>query len=276
MAKLLKVDLKRIFKDKLLLVVAIIGVVLALTTPLIYKFIYLFIGADDTGLLGSLLSIKTMFYSSFSLSNNIGFIIPVFLLIIMSKDFSYGTIRNKIISGSSRTNVFLSMFISCSIVIVLAMLAYAALNGLLTVALFSNEMAPITKEGVLYFILSILFEILIYIFIAALLSFINVFAKNAGLKIILYVALAFGLIMIYSIIQVAMSVLIINGTENQLLIDLLEALLKLNVFYSNAGIIGAVDKYIAEDIIYILVSTILGTGLFVFLGIVSMNKKDIK
>ena len=276
MAKLLKVDLKRIFKDKLLLVVAIIGVVLALTTPLIYKFIYLFIGADDTGLLGSLLSIKTMFYSSFSLSNNIGFIIPVFLLIIMSKDFSYGTIRNKIISGSSRTNVFLSMFISCSIVIVLAMLAYAALNGLLTVALFSNEMAPITKEGVLYFVLSILFEILIYIFIAALLSFINVFAKNAGLKIILYVALAFGLIMIYSIVQVAMSVLIINGTENQLLMDLLEALLKLNVFYSNAGIIGAVDKYIAEDIIYILVSTILGTGLFVFLGIVSMNKKDIK
>ena len=276
MAKLLKVDLKRIFKDKLLLVVAIIGVVLALTTPLIYKFIYLFLGADDTGLLGSLLSIKTMFYSSFSLSNNIGFIIPVFLLIIMSKDFSYGTIRNKIISGSSRTNVFLSMFISCSIVIVLAMLAYAALNGLLTVALFSNEMASITKEGVLYFVLSILFEILIYIFIAALLSFINVFAKNAGLKIILYVALAFGLMMIYSIVQVSMSVLIINGTENQLLIDLLEALLKLNVFYSNAGIIGAVDKYIAEDIIYILVSTILGTGLFVFLGIVSMNKKDIK
>ena len=276
MAKLLKVDLKRIFKDKLLLVVAIIGVVLALTTPLIYKFIYLFLGADDTDLLGSLLSIKTMFYSSFSLSNNIGFIIPVFLLIIMSKDFSYGTIRNKIISGSSRTNVFLSMFISCSIVIVLAMLAYAALNGLLTVALFSNEMAPITKEGVLYFVLSILFEILIYIFIAALLSFINVFAKNAGLKIILYVALAFGLIMIYSIVQVSMSVLIINGTENQLLMDLLEALLKLNVFYSNAGIIGAVDKYIAEDIIYILVSTILGTGLFVFLGIVSMNKKDIK
>lgn len=276
MAKLLKVDLKRILKDKLLLVVAIIGVVLALTTPLIYKFIYLFLGADDTGLLGSLLSIKTMFYSSFSLSNNIGFIIPVFLLIIMSKDFSYGTIRNKIISGSSRTNVFLSMFISCSIVIVLAMLAYAALNGLLTVALFSNEMASITKEGVSYFVLSILFEILIYIFIAALLSFINVFAKNAGLKIILYVALAFGLMMIYSIIQVSMSVLIINGTENQLLIDLLEALLKLNVFYSNAGIIGAVDKYIAEDIIYILVSTILGTGLFVFLGIVSMNKKDIK
>lgn len=276
MAKLLKVDLKRILKDKLLLVVAIIGVVLSLTTPLIYKFIYLFLGADDTGLLGSLLSIKTMFYSSFSLSNNIGFIIPVFLLIIMSKDFSYGTIRNKIISGSSRTNVFLSMFISCSIVIVLAMLAYAALNGLLTVALFSNEMASITKEGVLYFVLSILFEILIYIFIAALLSFINVFAKNAGLKIILYVALAFGLMMIYSIVQVSMSVLIINGTENQLLIDLLEALLKLNVFYSNAGIIGAVDKYIAEDIIYILVSTILGTGLFVFLGIVSMNKKDIK
>ena len=276
MAKLLKVDLKRIFKDKLLLVVAIIGVVLALTTPLIYKFIYLFLGVDDTGLLGSLLSIKTMFYSSFSLSNNIGFIIPVFLLIIMSKDFSYGTIRNKIISGSSRTNVFLSMFISCSIVIVLAMLAYAALNGLLTVALFSNEMAAITKEGVLYFVLSISFEILIYIFIAALLSFINVFAKNAGLKIILYVALAFGLIMIYSIVQVSMSVLIINGTENQLLIDLLEALLKLNVFYSNAGIIGAVDKYIAEDIIYISVSTILGTGLFVFLGIVSMNKKDIK
>ena len=276
MAKLLKVDLKRIFKDKLLLVVAIIGVVLALTTPLIYKFIYLFLGVDDTGLLGSLLSIKTMFYSSFSLSNNIGFIIPVFLLIIMSKDFSYGTIRNKIISGSSRTNVFLSMFISCSIVIVLAMLAYAALNGLLTVALFSNEMASITKEGVLYFVLSISFEILIYIFIAALLSFINVFAKNAGLKIILYVASAFGLIMIYSIVQVSMSVLIINGTENQLLIDLLEALLKLNVFYSNAGIIGAVDKYIAEDIIYILVSTILGTGLFVFLGIVSMNKKDIK
>ena len=100
MAKLLKVDLKRIFKDKLLLVVAIIGVVLALTTPLIYKFIYLFLGADDTGLLGSLLSIKTMFYSSFSASSSVS---------------STASSFTSSVTASFSSSVTISVFVSASV-----------------------------------------------------------------------------------------------------------------------------------------------------------------
>lgn len=276
MARLLRVDLKRILKDKLFLVVCIIGAVLAVTTPLLYKALVVFLQIESEDLASSIFSIQSVFYSSFSLTNNLGIIIPVFLLIIMAKDFSFGTIRNKIVSGNSRTNVFLSMFISCGIVLVCSMLAYALLTGLISLALFSDSIGTINKEAILYLVSSIVFEILIFIFIAALLSFINVFCKNVGLKIIVYVAITLLFTALYGILQVAISMMIFNGTDNQLLIDALEVILKLNIFYSNTGIIGMVEKYSTEDIICILSSTILGSGLFILLGIVCLNKKDIK
>ena len=110
MLRLLKTDLLRVIKDKLFIVVCILCVGFALFTPTIYKLLELLLTEDEADILfGSLFQAKDIFYASFSLTNNFGLILPILLSIIICKDFTYGTVRNKIICGHSRTNVFFSI-----------------------------------------------------------------------------------------------------------------------------------------------------------------------
>ena len=101
MKELLKTDLRRMLKDKLFLVAIFIGLGLALFTPLIYKVLVLVLeeAAEMEDIFGMLFTAKGILGTSFAPLNNFGLILPVFLAIIIYKDFSYGTIRNKIISG---------------------------------------------------------------------------------------------------------------------------------------------------------------------------------
>ena len=108
MRSLLKTDLRRIFKDKLFLVVCILGTVLAFFTPLLYKGLATVIGVQDE-LLGLLADSKSMFFSAFAPGTNFGFILPILLSLVLCKDFGYGTVRNKIICGKSRAKIFFSM-----------------------------------------------------------------------------------------------------------------------------------------------------------------------
>ena len=113
MSGLLKADFRRVFKDKLLIVMGILAVVFAAITPVLYAIIFSGLGSADEmtmDILSMYISGKAQFFSSFSLGNNLGLIAPVLLAIVLYKDFSYGTIRNKIIAGKSRTSIYLSLF----------------------------------------------------------------------------------------------------------------------------------------------------------------------
>lgn len=276
MTKLLKTDLKRIVKDKLFVVVCIIGAVFSLVTPFLYKLLFSGIDmSEGEDIISMFVSINGMFFQSFSMSNNFGLIVPILLIIIIFKDFTFGTIRNKIVSGHSRTSIFFSMFISSAIIITGVICAHAALTGIISLALFSNTLEKITVERVVYFITSIGFEILICIFIASVLSFLTVFTKNVGLGIICCVAIFMGASIVISILQVALEVLKIDG-QNQNIVDVLQFLLNTNVFYNNSFVIGLTDTYKIKDVIYILISILFPTSLLVLFGILKINKKDIK
>ena len=78
MLNLLKADLKRAVKDKLFFVLLIIAGVFALTTPLINRALFLLIdieGEEGIEMLGLEINAKTIFFSSFSPSNNFGLIL---------------------------------------------------------------------------------------------------------------------------------------------------------------------------------------------------------
>ena len=96
MLNLLKTDLKRVLKDKLFIILCIIAGVFSLITPLLYKGLYVLMGGDD--FLG-MFSAKGLFFRSFVPGDNLGLIAPVLVAIALCKDFSHGTVRNKIISG---------------------------------------------------------------------------------------------------------------------------------------------------------------------------------
>ena len=101
MSRLLKSDFKRFFKDKLFLVVCILAVVFSVITPLLYLVIFGAMGEIDPlteEMLSSYVNAKGQFFAAFSFNNNLGLIAPLLIGIILFKDFSYGTIRNKIIT----------------------------------------------------------------------------------------------------------------------------------------------------------------------------------
>ena len=189
MFDLLKADLKRVFKDKLFMILCIIAGAFILFTPLLYKALFSAIDMED--MMGMAINAKTLLFAAFSPSSDLGLIMPILVMIVLCKDFSQGTVRNKIICGKSRSQIFLSMLITCIIVMCGVMLAYGLLILLVSLTVFDYQAAPFTVSDFGYLMISLGLEMLIYVFIASLVCFFIVFMKNAGLAIVMYFAVNF-------------------------------------------------------------------------------------
>lgn len=274
MGSLLQADFRRILKDKLLLVMGILAVVFALITPLLYVAIAYGIGDLGEEMISSMFTGKAQFFGSFSIGNNLGLIAPVLLAIALCKDFSFGTIRNKIIAGKSRSAIFLSLFITCSVTLIAVMLLHAFMGLGVSLIFFDYQSTEFTVSDFWYFLESLAFSLLVLLCISALLSWLCASMKNVGLVIVLYIAISFVLVMAGSIIQVAMSVLqLMDGYENW--VSVMEFLNRINIGNSTLYI-GTGTEYTLEDVLYLTLPTTTGILAFVGLGLWSFNKKDLK
>lgn len=274
MTELLRVDLRRILKDKLLLVVIILTVVFALSTPLLYALIFSSGEFANDPMLANLISAKALFFSNFSLGNNLGLLAPVLLAIVLCKDFSFGTVRNKIIVGKSRSAMFLSMFISCAVVLTGVILLGAFLSLLTSLCFFDYQATPFTAADFGYFVVSLVFDVLVLIFASALLSCLCACAKNVGIAIVLYVGFTLLLVMIGSILQVVIMVLEAYP-EYKTLLKILQVAERLNVGMA-VNYIGAGTSYTVEDVLYLTLPPLVGTAGFLSLGLYSFNRKNLK
>ena len=274
MKGLLKADFKRVMKDKLLIVMGILAVVFALITPLLYAL--LFSGEDmtGTGLLSGFVSAKSNFFSSFSIGNNIGLIAPVLLSIALWKDFSYGTVRNKIIAGKSRTAIFMSLFITCSVIFVGVMLLHGFVTLGVSLIFFDYQPTAFTWSDFWYLLESLALDVLMLLFVSAMLSWLCACMKNVGLVIVLYIAISFILTLAASIITIVLSVLQVTGGKEST-IATLEFINKINVTNA-ATYIGAGTEYTMKDILYLTVPAIVSILGFLGLGLWRFNKKDLK
>lgn len=275
MSKLLLSDLKRIIKDKLFLVVCIIGIAFAIITPLLY---YIIFGSmedmPELDMMGISFTAKSIFFGAFSPSNNFGLMLPVFVSIIIFKDFSYGTIRNKIISGHSRTSIFISIFISSFITLFSLILLHALLTLGFSLILTSYQTTPFVIKDFWYLLESLGYILLAYLFMAALISFLSVSMKNMGLTIVSYIAVAMGLIIIGSILQMGIIAFEISGNETG--VSILTFINKINIFNNLTSIVGYSNDYSLTDSLYLILSPLISVTLLSGLGLLVMNKKDIK
>lgn len=114
MIGLLKADFYRLFKSKLFYILIAIALFFALA------IVPLSIGVNGMAKAAQkvagtatydTLEGKAMLGSIFGLSSNMGLIFPIFAVLLVYKDVSDGTIRNKVISGNSRTKIFFSHYI---------------------------------------------------------------------------------------------------------------------------------------------------------------------
>ena len=274
MTGLLKSDFRRILKDKLLIVVGILAVVFAITLPLLYAVIFSTADMLEDDLFGNLFSAKTLFFNAFSMGNNLGLVAPVLLAIILCKDFSFGTIRNKIIAGKSRSQIFMSLFITCAVVLIAVILLHAFVALGISLIFFDYQQTPFTIGDFGYFLASLGFEVLILLFVAALLSWLCANMKNVGLVIVLYIAIAMVLVLAGSILQTVISVLEISP-GNEKILSVLEFFNRINVG-NGALYIGVGTSYTLEDVLYLTIPPVVGIAGFLGFGLLKFNKKDLK
>lgn len=270
MRELITTDLCRIVKDKLFLVSCILGGVFALFTPLLYELLVLAI-APDIEMMGLLVDAKTIFFSSFLPGSNFGLTLPILLSVVICKDFRYGTVRNKIIAGKTRTAIFLSLFLSTTVVTCGVILGHALLSLLVSLLFFPYAAEPFTMTSFLYLLVSVLLSLLIYVFISALVSFLSAVLKSAGLTVVLYVAANF----LFSIVGTVAAVAeIFIEPTNKTASKLLEILGKANLFTTTH--IGMGTAYTATDVLCVLLPALLGTAACLFLGLYLFKKRDLK
>ena len=159
MIRLLITDFKRIFKDKLFLVLLIIGTAFAFVSPVLYKTMFLFMDETETevinqmGLLSAYTSGKGLYFASFNIADNFGILLPILITIVIFKDYSNGTIRNKIVNGHSRSSIYFSQFISTAVTLWLMILYHALLQFVLGTIFFGYGV-EITVTEVCYFFIS--------------------------------------------------------------------------------------------------------------------------
>ena len=276
MTKLLKVDFARILKDKLFLVACIVGGVFAFITPLMYQIIFSSLGGAETEemlmAMGLSITAKSQFFDAFSLGNNFGLVLPVLISIIICKDFSQGTVRNKIIAGNTRTSIFISMLITCFCTVFGIILVHALLTMLVSLIFFQFQSDPFTAADFGNFMLSVVFEVILYIFVSALVCFLCAFTKNMGLAIVSYVAVIMIMSIVTSILQIAAMVFTEDSDIAKNIIDFLQ---NINVF-NFSMVIGKVDKYSTEQILCCILSPLFGAAALSFFGALKFNKKDLK
>lgn len=275
MIDLLKADLKRAVKDKLFIVLSIIAVVFAFITPLLYKFIFALMEVDAEtmqeldAILGTI-NAKAMFFGAFSLGNNFGFILPLFVAIIICKDFSNGTIRNKIICGKSRASIYFSLLITCAILICFFILAHAILTLLISLIFFNYQQTEFTASDFGYLMASIGLEFIIYLLVSAILTFFITSMKNMGLSIVCYFALSFLMIIIGSVTQTAVMFVDVDTVA----FKILEFFNVSNPFMG--GAIGTGVSYDIKTILYIILPNVIISAVVIVLGLLIFKKRDLK
>ena len=276
MVNLIKTDFKRIFKDKLFLILCIVGAGLAVFSALLYWGLDYLISetTEDLGL-GSMISAKSLCFASFSPMSDFGLIMPIFMGIIISKEFSHGTIRNKIISGCSRTKTYFSLFITSTITICVLMVAYCLLLlGLCSLFLdYSSE--PFTTNELFYLFESFTFNILNYILVSAVICFGTIGLQKLGIGFIIHFVAGFLFLIIASVLGVYVEVIRFES-DMKFLVYILDFLNHTNIYYNVTFIIGTDTYYTASELAYcILTPTVFAAG-FTVLGWIIFKKKDIK
>lgn len=267
MRNLYVADVKRILKDKLFVVTCILAAVFAVINPLLNKVLF---EALDLGELLGTMGAKTMFFSAFLPSDNLGMIMPILISIVVCKDFSQGTVRNKIISGRSRSEIYLSHLLASATVMCGMILLHALLTLGVSLCFFSYQETAFTFADFGYLILSIAFEMVVYVAIAAIVTLIATVSKNMGICILLYLAVIFGCSIVGSIFQVA--AIFLDPASNAY--DIVEFLNALNLYTAN--LIGAGTTYTAKQVLYILMTPILITAGGTLFGMRLFARKNLK
>lgn len=129
MANLFKAFLFRLRRDLTFRITLFVGLGVAVVMTLIFLAIDLGVRAlsDEVDYNFMFCTGENLLINSFSPGSNFGLAIPINLITFIVLEFTQGTIRNKIITGNSKTKIYFGLFLSGLVFTILLMSAYCLL-----------------------------------------------------------------------------------------------------------------------------------------------------
>ena len=264
MKRLLSANFYCLRKSKLSLILLLIALFLPLLTCLLYlgiNFLLKEAGPDDPMLSQGLFNAKSVMSGSFSLTSNLGLILPIFTGIIIGADLTNGTLRNKIIVGNSKTKVFFSHLIVAVIFHLIIGFVYAASTAGFGLLFFKYGI-EITGEEVRNLIYFYITGFGAFVFSATIVSSFALLFKTPAPTILISVFACLGFGLLASLIG------IVDYSNYKYLVYLIPTFAN-TMFTSNGGI---------DTPVFIegLLSFALFGGAFITVGALLFNKKEIK
>lgn len=266
MNNLIKNEIFKMKKDKSLKIGLIVTVALTVLTVLSNLLVNNMLkGTElpDMEMLGDLFfTSKYSISTFFSITNNFSFILPVFIAIFICKDFSYGTIRNKVIAGYSKTKIYLSTLISSYLVGGVLILINLIVTIILSMLLLEGDVE------IVWLLKICALGILMYVEVLSMITFIAMCTKSQALTIVLSMVIMFLGVILVSVLELYDSTKWIGDLTFLKHSNILTA--------QGSEEIDSVYLLTTTRTIKVLLSSIGWIGLFGLLGIYGFNKKDIK
>lgn len=128
----------------------------------------------------------------FNLMPMIGFFFSVFISLFLGTEYSEGTIRNKLISGHTRTDIYLSNYVTCLVGTEFIYVLFL-IGGLVGIPFFGIWKAPISQI-IIYTVIGFF----ITASLTAILNMLSMLSTNKAATAVLSIVLAFALMIIAS------------------------------------------------------------------------------
>lgn len=287
MTRLLRLQLFRALKDKGTIVFTIITLVLGILSISFNFLLSENIGQGGSELFGNLFATSTIINSSFALSST-----PMVLLIIMGvvllyKESGWGTIRNQVVAGYSKIQIYFANFIAMLIVLFTILFAYQ----LLTLGLgylFGFELGIKTAAEAGIFFRKYALNLVIFVTEVAFMTFISLMFQNiiAPVFLVVIVPIFVGAILstvipIVVLINEANAPQIIGGFEYVIWYQNTALSISGFTYEMSSGIGGLLgttlyDTSTVEFILKTIFTNLALNGIFLGLGSYLFSRKDLK
>ena len=176
MYKLLKANLFRLKRDNIFLVFIVISIGVALFTIFQakgnegYEINAVFLTSLDEVL------VKYIYY--------IGFFMAFFISLFIGKEYGEGVIRNKIITGHKKTDIYLANLICCILVAIMMVLVYMSIVLLVGIGLFGKLKMSLAKYA--FIMLKIVIVIISY---CSIYNFITLLSTDMSISLIINITI---------------------------------------------------------------------------------------
>ena len=265
MLNTIKASLFKLIKDRFFRITLIIGAALAVALTLLYTIAIPELGVDG----------YTMMLTASSPTNNFGLAVPINLVVFIIGEFNYGTIRNKIIAGNKRINIYLSMFIIGVIFSLCLMIAYIGIStGLATIITgkFVAEGSTVTLAEIFS---TIGYTLIIYVTLSALSVFTAASIRNLGGSITVTVILIMAGLVV-SMIMLLFALSDPNGLKIEDYYYIVNPLFISSVTTSLLGLLGGTIPNLGRAMLLSILSNVIYTAIFLGAGIAIFNYRDVK